>query len=142
MQPKTQHILYWICTILFVLLMLFSAVGGLQPSANAIKIMHDFLGYPVYFIQFLSIAKLLGCIAILIPGLNKIKEWAYAGLFFDLAGAIYSGIAAAGKFDPMMLTMLIWIVPGIFSYYFWQKRSSFKAPTSGYRSAAAGIAVH
>jgi hypothetical protein len=43
-------------------------------------------------------------------------------LFFDLAGAIYSGIASSGKFDPMMLTMLIWIVPGIVSYYCWHKR--------------------
>ena len=43
------------------------------------------LGYPMYFIQLFGIGKLLGSIAILIPGLNKtIKEWAYAGLFFDL----------------------------------------------------------
>src|SRR5437868_13492782 len=88
-------------------------LGGLQPSAQAIQLMHDSLGYPVYFIQFISIAKLLGAIVILIPGLNRIKEWAYAGLFFDLAGAIYSGIASTGKFDPMMLTMIIWILPGI-----------------------------
>ena len=67
---------------------------------------------------------MLGAIAILIPGLKKIKEWAYAGLFFDLAGAVYSGIAVAGKFDPMMITMLLWIVPGILSYYFWNKMMS------------------
>ena len=79
------------------------------------------LGYPVYIIAFIGIAKLLGVIAILIPGLNKIKEWAYAGLFFDLAGAVYSGIAVSGTVDPMMITMLIWIVPGILSYYYWNK---------------------
>ena len=71
-------------------------------------------------IQFISFnisayAKLLGVIAILIPGLNRtVKEWAYAGLFFDLAGAFYSGIAAGGKFDPIILTMFIWIIPGLF----------------------------
>ena len=59
---------------------------------------------------------------ILIPGLKTIKEWAYAGLFFDLTAATYSGIAASGKFDPLMLTMLIWIVPGILSYIFWSKK--------------------
>ena len=123
MNPKKLNILYWVFTILFALLMLFSAVGGLQPSAGAVKIMHDGMGYPVYFIQFLSIAKLLGVIAILVPRFNRIKEWAYAGLFFDLAGALYSGIASSGKFDPMMLTMLIWIVPGVLSYYYyWQRR--------------------
>jgi hypothetical protein len=122
MTPKKLNILYWVFTILFALLMLFSAVGGIQPSADSIKIVHDGLGYPVYFIQFLSIVKIIGAIAILIPSFNRIKEWAYAGLFFDLAGAIYSGIAASGKFDPMMLTMIVWIVPGILSYYYWHKK--------------------
>ncbi len=123
MTPKTTNIIYWISTVLFAALMIFSAAGGIKPSQEAIQLLHDSLGYPVYFIQFISIAKLLGCIAILIPGLKRIKEWAYAGLFFDLAGAIYSGIAVSGKFDPMILTMLIWIVPGIVSYYLWQKKT-------------------
>lgn len=89
---------------------------------QTIEMLHDGLGYPIYFIQFISIAKLLGSIVILTPGLNRIKEWAYAGLFFDLAGAVYSGIASSGKFDPMMLTLLAWVVPGIVSYYFWHKK--------------------
>lgn len=124
MSTKAINITYWICTILFSALMIFSSVGGLQPSQQAIQLMHDGLGYPVYFIQFISVAKLVGAITILIPGLDRIKEWAYAGLFFDLAGAIYSGIAASGTFDPMMLTMAIWILPGMLSYYFWRKKMS------------------
>jgi hypothetical protein len=85
--------------------------------------MHDGLGYPLYFIQFISVAKLLGAIVILIPGVGRsIKEWAYAGLFFDLAGAIYSGIASSGTFDPNMLGMLIWILPGVVSYYYWHRK--------------------
>ena len=123
MTTKTTNLIYWISTIIFAALMIFSASGGLQPSEDAIKLIHDSLGYPVYFIQFISIAKLLGCIAILIPGLNRsIKEWAYAGLFFDLTASIYSGIAVSGKFDPKMLGLLIWIVPGIISYYCWHKK--------------------
>jgi len=122
MTPKATNTVYWICTIVFAALMVFSAAGGIKPSQQAIQVIHDGLGYPVYFIQFISIAKLFGVIAILIPGLNRVKEWAYAGLFFDLAGAVYSGIAGPGKFDPLMLTMLIWIVPGILSYYFWHKK--------------------
>ena len=121
---KKTKILYWVFTILFAALMLFSAVPSIITNADSIKLMHDMLGYPVYIIPFLGVAKLLGAIAILIPGLKKIKEWAYAGLFFDLAGAVYSGIAVAGKFDPMMITMLLWIVPGILSYYFWNKMMS------------------
>ena len=122
MTQKTINLIYWISTIIFAALMIFSAVGGIQPTQPAIQLMHDSLGYPIYFIQLISIAKLLGSIVILIPGLNRIKEWAYAGLFFDLAGAVYSGIAVSGKFDPMMLTMLAWIIPGILSYYFWHKK--------------------
>ena len=122
MTTKTTNIIYWISTILFSGLMIFSAVSGLQPTQQAIQLIHDGLGYPVYFIQFISVAKLLGAIIILIPGSGRIKDWAYAGLFFDLAGAIYSGIAISGKFDPLILTMLIWIVPGILSYYFWLKK--------------------
>jgi len=122
MTTKTNNLLYWIFTILFAALMIFSAVGGLQPSQQAIQLIHDALGYPIYFIQFISFAKLIGAIIILIPGLKTIKEWAYAGLFFDLASAVYSGIASSGKFDPLMITMLIWIVPGILSYYFWKRK--------------------
>ncbi|MDQ6813946.1 MAG: DoxX family protein [Bacteroidota bacterium] len=126
MTTKATNLTYWISTLLFAGLMIFSSVGGLQPSQQAIQLMHNFLGYPVYFIQFLSIAKLIGSIVILVPNVDRIKEWAYAGLFFDLTGAIYSGIAASDKFDPTMLTMAIWILPGILSYYFWHKRMSSK----------------
>jgi len=122
MTTKTNNIVYWVSTIIFSALMIFSAVGGLQPTQQTIQLVHDKLGYPVYFIQFISIAKLLGAVIILIPGRGRIKDWAYAGLFFDLGGAIYSGIAVSGKFDPLMLTMLVWIVPGILSYYFWLKK--------------------
>ena len=121
---KKTKLLYWVFTILFAALMLFSAIPNILTNADSIKFMHDMLGYPVYIIPFIGIAKLLGVIAILIPGLKKIKEWAYAGLFFDLAGAVYSGIAVAGTVDPMMITMLLWIVPGVFSYYFRNKMMS------------------
>lgn len=131
MNAKKLTLLYWIFTSVFAALMLFSAVGGLQPSEQAIKIMHDGLGYPVYFIQFLSFAKLLGVIAILVPRFVRIKEWAYAGLFFDLAGALYSGAAAAGKFDPLLLTMLIWVIPGVLSYYYWHRRMAFVPAIAG-----------
>lgn len=121
MKQNTTKTLYWVFTVIFAGLMIFSSVGGIEPTKQVSDIFHSYLGYPIYFIQFISIAKIIGSITILVPGLKTIKEWAYAGLFFDLAGAIYSGIAVAGKFDPMMLTMLGWVVPGILSYYFWKK---------------------
>ncbi len=122
MKPKTINILYWVFTILFAALMLFSAYGSILVNDDAIKLIHDYLGYPLYFIPFTGYAKLVGSIVILIPGLNKIKEWAYAGLFFDLIGAVYSAIAVAKAIDPMMLTMLIWFGTGILSYIFWNRK--------------------
>jgi hypothetical protein len=127
MKPKTINLLYWIFTILFAGLMLLSALGGLQPSADSIKMVHDQMGYPVYFIQFISVAKVLGAAAILIPGFNRIKEWAYAGLFFDLVGATYSAIMIAEKFDPKMLGVLVFFILGILSYYYWRKKQSAHA---------------
>ena len=124
MTTKTTNILYWVFTIIFAGLMIFSSVGGIGPTQEVIDMFHTGLGYPIYFIQFISWAKIVGAVTILIPGLNKtIKEWAYAGLFFDLLAATYSGIAAAnGKVDPAMIGMLMWIVPGILSYIFWKKK--------------------
>ena len=124
MKSNTTNILYWIFTIIFAGLMIFSAVPNIMLDENTMKIFVNGLGYPAYFIQLLGIGKALGSIAILIPGLNKtVKEWAYAGLFFDLIGATYSGIAVSkGNVDPAMMGMLIWILPGILSYIFWKKK--------------------
>lgn len=124
MNIKTINILYWVFTILFAGLMIFSAIPNIMLDENTMEIFVKGLGYPAYFIQLLGVGKLIGSIAILIPGLNKtLKEWAYAGLCYDLIGAIYSGIAVAkGNVDPAMVGMLIWIVPGILSYIFWKKK--------------------
>ncbi len=123
MQPKTINILYWVFTVLFAGMMILSAVGGISPNAETLKFMHDMLGYPAYFVTFISLAKIAGAVAILIPGLHKIKEWAYAGLFFDLAGALVSVTAASNKFDPGSLFILLPVVLGICSYIFWNKKS-------------------
>jgi DoxX-like family len=124
MQPKTINILHWVFTILFAALMIFSAVGGIGPNDETKKMLHEGFGYPIYFIQFISVAKILGSVALLIPGLKKIKEWAYAGLFFDLAGAIFTIVSVSPSFDPKMLGMLLFVVSGILSYYFWNKKTA------------------
>ncbi|MEP7163533.1 MAG: DoxX family protein [Ferruginibacter sp.] len=117
---KKTKIFYWVITGLFSAFMLFSAIPDILMVPEAIKFMNA-QGYPTYIIPFLGIAKLLGIIAILIPGFPKIKEWAYAGLFFDLIGATYSGIAHDG-FQPPMLIMILPISFLFLSRYLWQKR--------------------
>ena len=121
MQPKTINILYWVFTILFAALMIFSAYSSILVNEDAKKLIHEQLGYPIYFIPFTGYTKLIGAIVILIPGLKTIKEWAYAGLFFDLLAVVYAGIALWGL-NAAQAFMLIWIVPGILSYYYWKKK--------------------
>ena len=108
--------------------MLFSAIPDIVVTPDAVKFISS-LGYPTYIIPFLGIAKLLGIIAILIPGFAGIKEWAYAGLFFDLAGATYSGIAVGG-FQPQILFMVLPITFLFLSYYLWKKRLALKKITA------------
>ena len=122
MKPKTINTLYWIFTILFCALMIFASWPSILVNEDSIKLIHGMLGYPEYFIPFTGWAKLIGAIVLLIPGYGRIKEWAYAGLFFDLVAAVYSGIAVSQTFDPLMLTLLFWFVPGILSYIYWHKK--------------------
>src|SRR5690349_18643608 len=97
---KKINIIYWTTTGLFAAFMLSSAIPNIM-STQEWEVIFDQLGYPLYMLPFLGVAKLLGVIGLLIPGFNRIKEWAYAGLFFDLVGATYSALAAFG-FDPQM----------------------------------------
>ena len=121
MKPKTINIFFWVFTILFAAFMTWSSIPSLVADPEAIQFEHGYLGYPVYFISFISIAKLLGIAALLIPGFPRIKEWAYAGLFFDLIGATYS-ILSLGKIEIGILFMLVPFALGILSYVFHHKK--------------------
>jgi uncharacterized membrane protein YphA (DoxX/SURF4 family) len=117
---KQTNIIYWISTGLFGAFMFFSGITNIMVVPDAIKIFED-LGYPVYLIPFLGWAKVLGAIALFIPGFPRIKEWAYAGLFFDLLGATYSGLAVTG-FKPEMLGMIVFFGLLFLSYAYHHKR--------------------
>ena len=120
---KKINIAFWICTVIAAGLMIFSAIPDAMLNPDAIKFMHDQLGFPNYFTRLLGIAKIIGSIAILLPLPARLKEWAYAGLFFDLGGACFSVISAFG-FNPQMLGMLIWIAPLVASYILFRKKES------------------
>src|SRR5206468_8172530 len=89
---KKITVLYWVFTGLLSALMLLGAIPDLMSVPDAVTLFNH-LGYPAYLLPFLGVAKILGVIAILVPGFPRIKEWAYAGFVFDLAGAMYSSIA-------------------------------------------------
>ena len=126
---KKIKILYWIFTILFSGFMIFSAIPDALNSADAVQLMHDQLGYPLYIIPFIGVAKILGALVLFIPGFARVKEWAYAGLMFDLIGAMYSllyiggGIAAGG-----FMSLIIFI--GVLSYIFYHKKLKAEMATA------------
>jgi uncharacterized membrane protein YphA (DoxX/SURF4 family) len=93
---KKIKIFYWIFTVLMVALMGVGAIPDIMSNPDAVTLFAH-LGYPAYLLPFLGVAKLLGVVAILVPGFPRIKEWAYAGFVFDLTGAMYSSIAVG---DP------------------------------------------
>ena len=86
--------------------MLSSAIPDMLLLEDATKMIMG-LGYPMYIVPFLGVAKILGVVGILVPGFPRVREWAYAGLFFDLVGATYSALAQGG----FQLPMLFMVVP-------------------------------
>jgi uncharacterized membrane protein YphA (DoxX/SURF4 family) len=131
---KKTNIFYWVFTGLFAFLMLGSAIPDILSNPIAIKGMHGDLGYPVYFVPFIGVAKFLGVVAILVPGFPRLKEWAYAGLTFDLIGATYS-IYAIGK--PDWMYMPLFFALAFTSYAFYQKRKKLLEARAANRKAEA-----
>ena len=118
-----NKIIYWIATLWLALgmfstgmvqLLKMQAEGAISPpGVYGIQ----YLGYPVYFLTILGVWKMLGVIAVLIPKFPLLKEWAYAGFFFVMSGAIFSHIAMS---DPVMayLPSLLLLVLTVVSWYF------------------------
>jgi len=96
---KLKLIGYWGATAFFAFTMLLFAIEELSAGPVHVLInVHE--GFPVYLLTMLGVWKLLGVIALLVPGFPRLKEWAYAGFFFDLTGAAVWFIARGGYPDP------------------------------------------
>lgn len=127
---KKLNITYWIVTALFSGFMIFSSIGGITLMPEAVAMLHDHLGYPLYFIQFISYAKVVGAIAILLPMVPaRVKEWAYFGFFLDLAAAIVS-FAAVGDPIGTWLPMFVFIAVLVWAYWLHHKRLAFNTTTN------------
>ena len=109
MQSKTRLIAYWVSTGLFAATFLASGAAELA-SAPAVAAAMRALGYPLYFLTILGAWKVLGAAALLAPRLPRLKEWAYAGIFFDLTGAAashaYCGDPPAKVATPLVLLLI------------------------------------
>ena len=92
---KARSIVYWVMTILVAFFMTGGIAQILQYLHNPRGVVPE-LGYPMYFFAILGVWKVLGAVTILVPGFPRLKEWAYAGIFFDLTGAAASCAAVGG----------------------------------------------
>lgn len=115
---KKNKIIFWTTTALFSLFMVLGAIPDILMIDEA-KEVAKHLGYPIYLLPFLGVAKTLGAITILIPRFNELKEWAYAGLSINLIGATYSIIQVDGFSN--ILIPLFGILLLTVSYIFWGK---------------------
>jgi hypothetical protein len=114
-MEKRKKIAYWVITILLSFC-IFS--GGLLQALLVKGVIQGFkpLGYPTYFISLIGIWKMLGIIAILIPGFKLLKEWAYAGIFFTMTGAVISHIAS-NDISPQIIAPVVLAIFTVLSWY-------------------------
>jgi len=116
---RARKIIYWIATIWLALGMLSTGIVQLlktkEGQGGVDMITH--LGYPVYLLTMLGMGKILGVIVILIPKFRVLKEWAYAGFFFMMSGAIFSHIAAGDAINEIFPSLLL-LVLTVVSWYF------------------------
>jgi hypothetical protein len=136
---KTRYIGYWVATGLVAVAF---GMGGvmdiLQPPDVLAGLSH--LGYPAHFATLLGIWKLLGVVAVLVPGYARVKEWAYAGMFIDLTGA---AVAHASVGDPVgnVLTPLVILAVVAASYLLRPESRRLLAPASESNRSARGLAT-
>lgn len=113
---KARKITYWIATIWLSFGMLSAGIVQLIKTKEEVTLITH-LGYPLYLLPLLGVWKILGVITVLVPGFPVLKEWAYAGFFFTMSGAVVSHLAvgegAKETFGPVLAVVLT-----IVSWYF------------------------
>ncbi|QDH78631.1 DoxX family protein [Echinicola soli] len=115
-MKKRNKIIYWIATVWLALGMVSTGIVQLIQMEEEVQMMGH-LGYPVYLLTLLGVWKILGTVAVLVPKFPLVKEWAYAGFFFVMSGAVCSHLAVGDEpitlFGPLLLIVLT-----VISWYF------------------------
>lgn len=115
-MTKRNKIIYWIATIWLSLGLVSTGIVQLTKKGEEADVFTH-LGYPLYLLTILAVWKFSGVIAILIPKFPLLKEWAYAGFFFTMSGAVFSHFAVGDRaeefFGPVLLIILT-----VISWYF------------------------
>ncbi|MDE5492225.1 DoxX family protein [Elizabethkingia meningoseptica] len=126
-SEKIRKIIYWIFTLWMALGMASTAIVQLLKSKDELANFTN-LGYPSYLMTIIGVWKLLGVFAILIPGRLLLKEWAYAGFFFVMSGAVISHLIIGDTINRTFPAVLLFVLV-IISCYF--RPSNRKISTTG-----------
>ena len=118
-MKKRNKIIYWISTLWLALGMVATGLGQLlkarEGQGGVDMVTH--LGYPIYIVTILGLWKTLGVVALLIPKFPLLKEWAYAGFFFLVSGAMFSHVASGDPVTSLFPSLLL-LVLTVASWYF------------------------
>lgn len=115
-MKKRDKIIYWVATVWFSLGM--TATGLVQiAKGKAEGVFGANLGYPAYFLMIIGVWKIVGVIALLMPKFPLQKEWAYAGFFFLMTGAVFSHLASGSPAVELIPSLFLLVLLAL-SYYF------------------------
>lgn len=115
-MSKRNKIIYWVSTLWLSLGMVSTGIVQLIQKQSEVDFITG-LGYPAYLLIIIGIWKILGVVVVLAPKLPLLKEWAYAGFFFVMSGAIISHIAVNNgikEIAPALLLLVLTIVSWLF----------------------------
>jgi DoxX-like family len=131
---KRTKVLYWIVTGLMAAFMVMASIPDVLQLPEVVAAFTH-LGYPAYLVPFIGTAKILAIIAILFLDFPRLKEWAYAGLVFDLIGAFYSHMSVGDPFSVWIFAIIgLLLVSG--SYFLHRKKQSYQVARESLRPAA------
>lgn len=115
-MSKRNKIIYWVATLWLSLGMVSTGVVQVMHMKEETQFILE-LGYPEYLLTLLGVCKFLGVVAILVPKFPLVKEWAYAGFFFMMAGAVFSHVAVRDPLSELFGPVLLLVLTGV-SWYF------------------------
>lgn len=115
-MSKKNKIIYWVATGWLALGVLSTGLVQLLNVQDEVAVFSR-LGYPAYLMTLLGVWKLLGLVALLVPKFPLLKEWAYAGFFFNMSGAVFSHLVSGSPVTDLAGSLLLLILT-VVSWYF------------------------
>ena len=115
-SSRGSIITYWVTTLILATECLGGGVMGALQMSPFIEVMRH-LGYPIYLMTIHGVWYMLAGVALLVPRFPRLKEWAYAGFFFIMSGAIFSHVAMHDPFNEIFPSVILLILT-VVSWYF------------------------